>query len=88
MSDFVHMLAACYIFGNIIDKLALWLYTVATVIMKEDNNMELDFSMVTFDDIIEYFKAIFVSILKIFGVEVDGDFTIGNVEVNLGNKTE
>ena len=50
--------------------------------------MNLDFSMVTADDVIEYFKAIFVSILKMFGVEVDGNFTIGNIEVNLGTKAE
>ena len=50
--------------------------------------MELDFSMVTKEDIIEYFTAIITSILKIFGFESDGSITIGGLEIILGSKAE
>ncbi len=50
--------------------------------------MELDTSMVTKEDIIEYFTAIIKSILKIFGVEPDGSIKIGNFEIIFGDKAE
>lgn len=46
--------------------------------------MDLDFSMVESGDIIEYFKAVLNVFLKIFGLELKEDFTIGNIKVQLG----
>lgn len=43
----------------------------------------LDFSMVTGDDIIEYFRAVLNVFLKIFGLELDGNFKIGDIEIEI-----
>lgn len=45
--------------------------------------MDLDLSMLTFDDIIEYFRAVLNVFLKLFGLELDGNFNIGDIEVKV-----
>ncbi len=50
--------------------------------------MDLDFSMVTGDDFMEYLRAVLNVILKIFGLELDGNFKIGNIEVEITDGKE
>ncbi len=50
--------------------------------------MDLDFSMVESGDIIEYFRAVLNVFLKLFGLELDGNFKIGNIEVIITPGTE
>jgi len=45
--------------------------------------MELDFSMVEFSDILEYFRAVLNVFLKIFGLELDGNFQIGGIKIEI-----
>ena len=42
--------------------------------------MNLDFSMVEMGDIVEYFRAVLNVFLKIFNLELDGNFKIGPIE--------
>ena len=50
--------------------------------------MDLDFSMVTQGDILEYFRAVLNVFLKIFDLELDGNFKIGPIEVVVTPGTE
>lgn len=50
--------------------------------------MNLDFSMVTPEDIIEYFRAVLNVFLKIFGLELDGNFKIGPIEIEITDGTQ
>ena len=59
------------------------MYTYFTVLYKEEKIMELDFSMVEFSDILEYFRAVLNVFLKIFGLELDGNFQIGGIKIEI-----